>query len=814
MSALSAPLAPSPTATGGRLVTTDGRALPFQGGSLSVDAVGGLARVVLRQRFVNPHAEALRVTYQVPLPSDGAVSGFAFELDGQRIVGEVDRKGAARERFEAALVEGRTAALLEQDRSSLFTQEVGNLPPGATVVCELVIDQALVWHAPTGGWEWRFPTVVAPRFLGDAGATPDAHRVTVDVAEAGTPARVRLALRVGDVRTGAIASPSHPLHVVGDEVGLSSEDGAALDRDVVVRWPVAAPAAGAAVTCARGGRGEAAETTAGWLTLVPPTVAGAALPRDLILLLDTSGSMGGRPLAQAQAVTCALIDSLGDADQLQLVEFSTRPRAWKRRPVAATARNKAAATTWVRSLRAGGGTQMKDGILAALERVRGEAQRQVVLVTDGLIGFEQVIVGEILRRLPRSCRVHTLGIGSSVNRSLLTPAARAGGGVELIVGLDESADAAARALVAATAQPLVVDLELGGTALVESVAHRPPDLLAGRPARLALRLKASGGTLTVRGHTARGPWEQELTVAPLGLGEGNPALVTRVGRERVEELELRAAAGESVDDRVEALGLAYQVATRRTSWVAVHAAQTVDPTRPTRAERVPQALPHGMSVDGLGLRPAHLAAPRGAPVAQTLAMPMPAPALESAGAAAPRSRSRKPAPKRSSKGLFRRMADAFGGAPPAPPEAAPMAPPPPMAADEEMEFDAMEDLAEAPVPTALGRASDEADRAAPGARAHPLRARVVLATDGRLVLEITLPADLDWPELLEEAQASLGGHRTVRLSVDRAATTAAGALSAHAVVRVVLTGAGLEAMVEELVWLRLASEDGPVFLTL
>ena len=91
---------------------------------------------------------------------------------------------------------------------------------------------------------------------------------------------------------------------------------------------------------------------------------------------------------------------------------------------------------------------------------------------------------------------------------------------------------------------------------------------------------------------------------------------------------------------------------------------------------------------------------------------------------------------------------------------------------------------------------------------------MVLATDGRLVLEITLPADLDWPELLEEAQASLGGHRTVRLSVDRAATTAAGALSAHAVVRVVLTGAGLEEMVEELVWLRLASEDGPVFLTL
>jgi Ca-activated chloride channel homolog len=610
MSVMHAPVPASPTAAspsaGGRLVATDGRALPFKGGELSVDAAGGVARVVLRQRFVNPHAEPLHVTYQVPLPSDAAVSGYAFELGELRIVGEVDTKRSARERFEEALVDGRTAALLEQDRSSLFTQEVGNVPPGVEVVCELILDQKLVWHA--AGWEWRFPTTVAPRYLGAPGRVPDAARVSVDVAESDTGARITLGMTVRDALSGPATSPSHALHiVVGDavEIGVSDESGAALDRDVVVRWPVSAPEPGVSLDLARASAGRTIATAAcGLLTVVPPTVPGASVARDLVVLLDTSGSMGGRPLAQAKAVTCALIDSLGDGDQLQLMEFSTRPRAWKSKPVSATRAKKLAATQWVQGLRAGGGTQMRDGILAALATLRTEAQRQVVLVTDGLIGFERQITAAVAENLPRGCRVHTLGIGSGVNRSLLTPVARAGGGIEMIVGLDEAPTVAAAALVQATAAPLVVDLELSGSALIEVAHHRAPDLLAGRPAGLALRLRPEGGSLTVRGHTANGPWQEVLVVPPCALGHGSGAVVTLVGRELVADLEMRAALGHSVDSDIEKAGLDYQIATRKTSWVAISATRTVNPTEPTVRETVPQALPHGMSVAGLGLRAA------------------------------------------------------------------------------------------------------------------------------------------------------------------------------------------------------------------
>src|SRR5262245_38746305 len=84
------------TSNGGRLVTPDGRALPLVGATLLADAEGGIARVVLEQHFRNPYNEPLAVTYSLPLPADGAVSGFSFRIGDRRVTGEIDRKKAAR----------------------------------------------------------------------------------------------------------------------------------------------------------------------------------------------------------------------------------------------------------------------------------------------------------------------------------------------------------------------------------------------------------------------------------------------------------------------------------------------------------------------------------------------------------------------------------------------------------------------------------------------------------------------------------------------------------------------------------------------
>jgi len=784
---LAVQLSSTHASNGGRMVTADGRTLPLKGASLIADAKAGLVRVTLEQRFVNPHAEPLSVTYQMPLPADAAVSGFSFTIGDRRVVGEVDTKKKARERFDEAVLQGRTAALLDQERSALFTQEVGNIPPQTEVVSELVLDQKLAF-LPDGCWEWRFPTVVAPRYLGASGRVADSARVTVDVADAPLPVKLSLQLSVRDrLPDGARPeSPSHSLHTVKGvqrfEVGFGSEDGASLDRDVVVRWRAGEQQPGVELDTGRPIDGGAAACAYGLLTLVPPARSArmASVPRDLIILLDTSGSMGGAPIAQSKRVASALIDSLDENDFLELIEFSNSARKWRWRPVKATANNRKDALTWISRLEAGGGTEMRTGIVEALAPLRKDAQRQVVLMTDGLIGFESEIVKEICDRLPEGSRVHTVGIGSGVNRSLTMPSARAGRGVEVIIGLDEDAERAAARVLSRTAQPLVTKVEISGSA-VEGVAPcRPVDLYAGAPALCSLKLKAHGGEIVVRGVTADGEFLERLEVKPVERGEGSPSAAKLFAREMVEDLEVELAAGASqreIDQRITSLGLDFQISTRLTSWVAVSPEATVDPRAPKRSVNQPQELPYGMSAEGLGLRAASA----------------PAPGL--AGGAAQRVVARRSS---SVFGLFKGKA---AGAPPPPPAAAPAPMDRLSAFDDEAERmdveEPAEEMAEEPAAPPMkkearpersrgriardlgapgGAPPEEQEKARAGSvRQRRLKARIVLKKDGKLAVQfVTDGGGLDWKP--KHVMLRLKDGTMIPVTIDTAVTTRAAML--------------------------------------
>jgi len=755
--ATAAPLpAAAPAGNGGRLVAVDGRELPLASARLEARARGGLARAVLVQTFRNPHAEPLHVTYLLPLPHDGAVSGFAFTVGGRRVVGEVDKLRKARERFERALIEGRTAALVEQDRTSLFTQELGNVPPGAEVVAELTVDQRLTWRE--GGWEWRFPTTVSPRYQGGPGRVPDAAKLEVPVADGPIGARLALSLVVEDALAegGRLASPSHALRTAGGPGALTAslEDaaGAPLDRDVVVRWPVAAPAPGLSLAVA--GRAGEATRAFGLLTLVPPALAPRTASRDLVLLFDVSGSMSGEPIDQSRAVALAMVDTLGPEDRLEMIAFSDAPVRWRARPVAADPSGKKAAVKWLTALEAGGATEMREGIREALRPLREDVQRQVVLFTDGHIGFEQEIVSELLSSLPAGSRLHAVGVGSAVNRSLTGPAARAGRGREVIIGLGEDPARAAALLVAHTDRPVVTGLEVTGSAVKATAPARPGDLYQGAPALVALELAPAGGELVVRGRTADGPFEHRLAVPAAAPGEGPAAVAALFAREAVEDLEARIAAGDParsrLDAAIERLGLELQIATRLTSWVAISEDVTVDPASPTRREVMPHALPYGVSAEGMGLRPRMAA--------------MPPPMFAAGGF------------------LQRELAEE---------------------ADEGPQETVMRlfqpALTPPAAPASRGRAEKKKDLAKSAAPAKPSqgpghRARVVLRDRRRLVVELTLSEDLDWTppavaRLLAGTAALVRG-AALELPVLAAGTTRAGALAAGLTLRLVLDLSG------------------------
>ncbi|MCB9689467.1 MAG: VWA domain-containing protein [Alphaproteobacteria bacterium] len=739
---------------GCRLVADDGRELPLRAVEISADAGGGLCRTRLRQRFANPYAEPLSVTYLLPLPADGAVVDLAFVLAGRRVVGQVQRKADARAAFEQALIEGRTATLLEQERSSLFTQELGNVPPGAEVEVEIDVEQPLAWE--DGGWTWRWPTVVGPRYLGAPGETPDADRVVVDVGN--VEVRCSAHLAIGDDLTGPASSPSHPLTT--GETGVTLSGG--LDRDLVVRWPVAAPEPGLRLEVARP---DGDESGYALLTLVPPRVAGTPVQRDLCLLIDTSGSMGGTPLAQAVAFCTALVGGLRTGDRLEMIEFSNTQRRWKTDPVAIDAASRAQAMAWLGALRASGGTAMHEAVTEALRPQRQDAERQVVLITDGYIGFEAEVIGRIRRGLPRGSRIHTVGIGSSVNRTLTGGVARAGGGHEAIVGPDEPVGTAVSALLTRTGDPLWTEVSLSGAALQDQAPAAIPDLLAGAPARVSLKLSAQGGPLVVTWRSAAGVETRELRVSPPLTSTGRRVLATRYAREKVEDLELARASGDDargVDAAIEALGLRHRIATRLTSWIAVTEEATVDPGAATRHERMPHALPHGVSAEGVGLRAAAVAAPSSAdaryPGLGRAMAPIMAPPPAPAGPM--RSRAQKEEKRSEAPKGMRKLAD----------EAMPTS------EEESVVFDL--------------RAAPEPERERAERKPAPMlrvKARKTVLPDGRVVLTFELPSDLRWDPLAAVVIDAQGRRFPV---TPVAGTTHAGALSAGATVRLVLDGHG------------------------
>ena len=595
------PKTPAGASAGAELVTSDGRSLALVSARLIGEAQGGLARLVLEQTFENTYDENLRVTYRMPLPADGAVSGYEFAIGDRVIRGTIDKKAQARERFERAIALGKTAALLEQERADIFTQQIGNIPARETLVARIIIDQRLVW-LPEGEWELRFPTVIGPRYIGKADTAADVRATHIKVTDQPLRSTIQIAVAIKDAIAGGgkPSSPSHGIVPGGNGVTELKND-ARLDRDIVLRWRVATPTVGLSLAAARPAAGGKLTDSFALLTIVPPArdAKPVAVPRDLVVLLDTSGSMGGFPLDKAKQVISMLIDSLDEQDRFELIEFNYQPTRYLAEPTVATAKAKQAAIQWIRSRVADGGTEIRAAVIDAMDTLRVGAQRQVIVVTDGYVGGEQQIIEAMNRRLPKSCRVHVLGVGSAVNRSLATSIARAGRGVEVIIGVDEDAERGAKRLLDRTRMPVLTNVEVSGSALLRQAPELMSDCFEGSPLVAALALRPEGGELIVKGQLARDTWEQTIRVGALQPGEGNQAIVALYGRERVADVEAHALFT-SVNGEVEELGLTFQIATRMTSWIAIDETRLV--TGPSRDQLIPQELPYGTSASAFGLR--------------------------------------------------------------------------------------------------------------------------------------------------------------------------------------------------------------------
>ena len=349
-------------------------------------------------------------------------------------------------------------------------------------------------------------------------------------------------------------------------------------------------------------------------------------PKELVFVLDTSGSMSGFPIEKAKEAMGLALDGLHPRDTFNLITFSGDTHILFPNPVPATPENRRLAREFLNSRSGSGGTEMMKAIRASLAPTGApsdapERTRVVCFMTDGEVGNDLEILAEVQRH--PNARVFAFGIGSSVNHFLLDGMARYGRGEVEYVGLQDDGSAAARRFHERVRSPLLTDIAIdwGGLAVTGVYPARIPDLFAAKPLVISGRYTSPGaGVIRLRGKMAGRDFTREIRVNLPASQPENAMLATLWARRRVEDLMSqdfgglqRGAMRDDLKQQITKLGIDYRLMTPFTSFVAVEEKVITEGGAPRRVE-VPVEMPEGMSYEGVFGREDRL---------QAVAAPMP-----------------------------------------------------------------------------------------------------------------------------------------------------------------------------------------------
>jgi Ca-activated chloride channel family protein len=588
--------------TPGSLTTPKGLC-PLRHTDVQVRIAGPLARVTVTQEFHNPFAEKIEAVYTFPLPPDSAVDDMTMQVGDRTIRGLIKPRDEARKIYEDARRTGRIAGLLDQERPNIFTQAVANILPGATVQIQIAYVETVPYEA--GAYTFNFPMVVAPRYMPRRGV-PDAERIAPPLTPEGTRAGHDVSVEVyldAGVPIESLASPTHEVSVERPnprQAVVKLRDQAAIpNRDFILQYGVA------------GHRIEDAVLThTGYFTLLlqppdrlqPEEIA----PKELVFVLDTSGSMSGFPIEKAKEAMALALDGLHPRDTFNLITFSGDTHILFPNPVPATPENRRIAREFLSSRSGSGGTEMMKAIRASLAPSDAPGRTRVVcFMTDGEVGNDLDILAEVQRH--PNARVFAFGIGGSVNHFLLDGMARYGRGEVEYVGLQDDGSAAARRFHERVSSPLLTDISIDwGTLAVTGVyPARIPDLFAAKPLVISGRYTSPGaGVIRLHGKMAGRDFTREIRVILPASQPDNAQLATLWARRRVEDLMSQDFAGlqrgairDDLKQQITQLGIDYRLMTPFTSFVAVEEKVITESGAPRRVE-VPVEMPDGMSYEG------------------------------------------------------------------------------------------------------------------------------------------------------------------------------------------------------------------------
>ncbi|WP_224363796.1 VIT domain-containing protein [Hyalangium versicolor] len=566
------------------LFTKDGAQIPLQGVEVTGELLGGHARVRVSQRYRNSERRPVEAIYVFPLPSDGTLIGFSMECNGRKVQGVVKEREKAFADYDDAIVAGHGAALLDQERPNVFTAQVGNLLPDEETLVEVEFLQAI--QVEEGSVRWMLPTLVAPRYIpgnvqgnrtghGTASPTnqvPDADRITPPIGQVAYGLKMDLLVDLG--RPVVVESPSHALTLEkdGQKVRVKFAKGeVALDRDFVLTVR-SEDTSTSLTTLVTHRQGENPGTFA--LTVVPDLLgmATGAKRQEVVFVVDTSGSMEGESLPQAQGALRLCLRHLREGDRFNIIAFDSSYRTFSPEPVVFTQKTLEQADRWVAALRADGGTELLQPMQAA---VQGVPDGVVVLLTDGQVGNEEQILKAVLGAR-KTTRVYSFGIGTNVSDVLLRDMAKQTGGAVEFIHPGERIDDKVVAQFSRALAPRVTDLKVSfeGVECTDLAPEKDsvPPLVDAVPWTLFGRYPAAGrGKVTLQGHSGQEPFSLTLPVE-FPAASDRPVVEKLWAAEQIrtwESARLEGRRAERMKERIIQLAVAHQIVTQYTSFVVV-----------------------------------------------------------------------------------------------------------------------------------------------------------------------------------------------------------------------------------------------------
>ncbi|MEJ7668250.1 MAG: marine proteobacterial sortase target protein [Casimicrobiaceae bacterium] len=611
---------PSPSGSGqGMLKLHDAsgnhEAAPLLFTDVHMSVSGMIARVQVKQRFVNPTADWREGVYTFPLPENSAVDRLRMHIGERVIEGRIEERTDARRAYEHAKQQGRKTTLVEQERANLFTTNLANIAPAEEVVVAIEYQQTLSYDA--GSFSLRFPMAVTPRYvpgaplesmsasLGTADSPPqmlDADRITPPYVHPRdgwvNPVAITIDLNAG-FPLSKLASAHHAAAIEerpGHRYRLTLTDNPIpANRDFELVWTpdVGSGPAAALFTETRGNK------TYALLMALPPPVADLAVgraPREVTYIIDTSGSMAGVPIVQARGALLMALERLQPGDRFNVIEFNSTTTPLFAAPVPVDETTLQRARGFVSGLIARGGTEMLPALKAALtgdleSNRTSSLMRQVIFLTDGAVGNEDEILRLIHRKIGDR-RLFTIGIGPAPNGFFMSRAAQFGRGTYTFIGDVREVKDKMSALFRKLETPVLTDISVVWPGGVDVSPDLVPDLYADEPVVVmaAFATGSGNGNVAISGRRGDTAWGMLM---PVTAGASEPGVGVLWARAKIESLldaGRRGAPQEQTRAAVLDIALVHHLVSKYTSMVAVD----VTASKPAHTAAMKSSLPHNV----------------------------------------------------------------------------------------------------------------------------------------------------------------------------------------------------------------------------